>query len=46
MLSEEVRTSDVIFPSAEIIAVGEFQTDVGEALVIYQKYWEKLRSGD
>ncbi|MGA7279773.1 MAG: extracellular solute-binding protein [Desulfocapsaceae bacterium] len=46
LLSEEVRTSEVIFPPAEVIAAGEFQTDVGEALVIYQKYWEKLRSGN
>ena len=46
LLSEEVRTSEVIFPPAEVVAAGEFQTDVGEALVIYQKYWEKLRSGN
>ncbi len=46
LLSEEVRMSEVIFPPAEIVSAGEFQTDVGEALVIYQKYWEKLRSGN
>jgi len=46
LLSEEVRMSEVIFPPAEIVNAGEFQTDVGEALVIYQKYWEKLRSGN
>ena len=45
LLSEEVRQSEVIFPPIEVIRAGEFQTDVGEALVIYQKYWEKLRSG-
>lgn len=46
LLSDEVRQSVVIFPPAEIVEAGEFQTDVGEALVIYQKYWEKLRSGN
>ena len=45
LLSEEVRQSEIIFPPIEVIRAGEFQTDVGEALVIYQKYWEKLRSG-
>jgi spermidine/putrescine transport system substrate-binding protein len=29
-----------------MIAKGEFQTDVGEALLVYQQYWEKLRSGN
>ena len=46
LLSEEVRRSEVIFPPAEVVASGEFQTDVGEALTVYQKYWEKLRSGN
>ena len=46
LLSEEVRHSEIIFPPAEIVKAGEFQSDVGEALVIYQKFWEKLRSGN
>ncbi len=45
MLDETVRSSEIIFPPAEIVKAGEFQTDVGEALPIYQMYWEKLRSG-
>jgi len=45
LLDEKMRTSPVIFPAAEIVANGEFQTDVGEAINLYQKYWEKLRSG-
>ena len=45
LLDEEVRNSEAIFPPAQIVAAGEFQTDVGEALAIYQKYWEKLRTG-
>jgi spermidine/putrescine transport system substrate-binding protein len=46
LLDEEVRTSEIIFPPASVVAAGEFQTDVGEALAIYQQYWEKLRSGN
>ena len=45
MLEETVRRSAIIFPPPEIVKAGEFQTDVGEALPVYQMYWEKLRSG-
>ena len=45
MLDETVRSSKIIFPPPEIVKAGEFQTDVGEALPVYQMYWEKLRSG-
>jgi spermidine/putrescine transport system substrate-binding protein len=46
LLDERVRTSQVIFPDEKTIDAGEFQTDVGKALPIYQEYWEKLRSGN
>ncbi|NLV23194.1 MAG: extracellular solute-binding protein [Deltaproteobacteria bacterium] len=46
LLDEKVRNNKTVFPDAEMIAAGEFQTDVGEALAIYQKYWEKLRAGN
>ncbi len=45
LLDEEVRESKTVFPDGATIDAGEFQTDVGEALEIYQGYWEKLRSG-
>lgn len=43
LLDERISSSHTIFPPAEIVAHGEFQNDVGSALEIYQKYWEKLR---
>lgn len=46
LIDEDVRRSRTIFPSAEIISRGEFQTDVGDALALYQEYWEKLRAGN
>jgi len=33
-------------PSAEDLAKGEFQVDVGEALSIYEKYWQRLKAGN
>ncbi len=46
LLEKSVRDSRIIFPPQEIVAGGEFQTDVGEALQIYQQYWQKLRTGN
>lgn len=46
LISKKVRESATIFPSAEIVKNGEFQTDVGDALPLYQKYWEKLRTAN
>lgn len=46
LLDDNLKNNNTIFPSAEIIANGEFQNDVGPALEIYQKYWEKLRTGN
>ncbi len=46
LLEENVRNSPTIFPPTEIVEKGEFQTDVGDALRIYQKFWEKLRGSE
>ena len=46
LLDEAVRNNKTVFPDKEMIAAGEFQTDVGKALAIYQQYWEKLRAGN
>mgnify|MGYP001813561387 FL=1 len=45
MLDEETRNDPVIFPSTDIIANGEFQTDVGDAIELYNRYWEMLKVG-
>ena len=45
LLDEAVRQDATVYPPAEILAKGEFQLDVGEAIMVYEKYWEKLKSG-
>jgi len=45
LLDDEVRNNQIIYPSAEIIAKGEFQLDVGDAVTTYEKYWELLKTG-
>lgn len=43
-LDEEVRNSDIVYPSEETLARGEFQDDLGEAVKIYEEYWVKLKT--
>jgi spermidine/putrescine transport system substrate-binding protein len=45
LLDEETRNDPVIFPPPEIVSKGEFQTDVGDAIALYNKYWEMLKVG-
>jgi spermidine/putrescine transport system substrate-binding protein len=45
LLDEKTRNNKTIFPDEKTIAAGEFQNDVGTATVIYEKYWELLKSG-
>ncbi len=45
LLDEQLRTNPVVFPSEEVIAAGGFHQDLGEALQIYERYWELLKAG-
>lgn len=45
LLNEETKKNVTIFPPSDLIAKGEFQKDVGDAIEIYNKYWEMLKSG-
>ncbi|MGC9325608.1 MAG: ABC transporter substrate-binding protein [Desulfomonilia bacterium] len=44
MLDEETRNHKAVYPGKEIIEQGEFQTDVGDAILVYEKYWEMLKT--
>lgn len=46
LLDSNISSDRTIFPGPEVIKQGEFQNDVGQAIEIYQKYLEKLRTGD
>jgi spermidine/putrescine transport system substrate-binding protein len=45
MMPEELRTNPVVFPPAEEVEKGEFQNDVGDAILVYERYWERLKTG-
>lgn len=45
LLPDKVRNDRTAYPAPEDLARGEFQVDVGEALPIYEKYWQRLKAG-
>ncbi|RBW51876.1 extracellular solute-binding protein [Marinobacter sp. F3R11] len=46
LLGDEVSGDRASYPAAEDMVNAEFQADIGdEALQIYARYWEKLKSG-
>lgn len=45
LMPEEVKTNPTIFPPAEQVKKGEFQTDVGDAILVYERFWERLKTG-
>jgi spermidine/putrescine transport system substrate-binding protein len=44
MLPEELRNNRVLVPGPEELKNAEFTTSVGEALSIYEKFWEELKA--
>ncbi|KXI29021.1 extracellular solute-binding protein [Paraglaciecola hydrolytica] len=46
LVEEDTRNNPAIFPSEEIIKAGYFQNDVGDAVSIYNQYWELLKVGN
>jgi spermidine/putrescine transport system substrate-binding protein len=44
LMPEELKNNQLINPSAESLKNAQFQDDIGDAINIYDKYWEKLRA--
>ncbi len=45
LLDEEVSADRTVYPTAEDMINAEVQEDVGEALLVYEKFWEMLKAG-
>lgn len=45
-LPAEVRDNPVMYPPPEVLADGEYSLDIGEAITVYAKYWERLKVGE
>lgn len=44
LLPEAVRKDPTVYPPKAVVEKGEFQTDVGDALMVLESYWEKLKT--
>ena len=44
LLPPEDANSPILFPSEAEVAKGVLQSDVGEAIDIYEKYWNRLKA--
>ena len=44
LMPKEMAENPVLFPPAEEVQKGVMQGDVGEAIDIYEKYWNKLKT--
>ena len=45
LLNDKVKNNRIIYPIEEDLVNSEFQVDLGEALEVYEMYWEKLKAG-
>ncbi len=45
LMSESARKNHTIYPTDSDLQNAEFQLDVGDAITVYEKYWEKLKAG-
>lgn len=44
LIPPEIRSNLIVYPTEEDLQRGEFQDDVGEAIMLYNDYWVKLKS--
>ncbi|MDR2105014.1 MAG: spermidine/putrescine ABC transporter substrate-binding protein [Deferribacteraceae bacterium] len=43
-MPDELKNNPLLNPTAEDLQGAEFQTDIGDAVLILEKYWEKLKT--
>lgn len=46
LMSKDMQNNPVINPSKEILKRGYLQNDLGDAIPVYDKYWELLKIGE
>jgi spermidine/putrescine transport system substrate-binding protein len=46
LMPPEIRNNPALYPPHELLARGEFETDIGDqAYGLFEKYWEQLKIG-
>jgi spermidine/putrescine transport system substrate-binding protein len=46
LMDDVVKNNRIVYPNEQDLLNSEFQVDLGDALPIYEKYWEKLKAGE
>lgn len=46
LLPVALRNNKTVYPPADVVAKSEFQSDVGEAVKVYDEYWNRLKAGN
>ena len=46
ILSVSLRNNKTVYPPADVLAKSEFQDDVGQAVSVYDEYWNRLKAGN
>ncbi|MEW5773875.1 MAG: extracellular solute-binding protein [Thermodesulfobacteriota bacterium] len=46
MLPVSLRNNKIVYPPADVVARSEFQDDVGQAVTVYDEYWNRLKAGN
>ncbi|NJL60285.1 MAG: extracellular solute-binding protein [Desulfobacteraceae bacterium] len=44
LMNPKVRNNKTVYPDDDIVKKGEFQTDVGDAILTYERLWEQLKA--
>lgn len=44
LLPKSVQTNRIIYPNTTDLKNSEFQTDIGSAVKVYEKYWERFKA--
>jgi spermidine/putrescine transport system substrate-binding protein len=45
LLDEKLRNNKTVFPDDADIARGSYHQDLGDAILVYEKYWQRLKAG-
>jgi len=46
LLPVSLRNNKTVYPPADVVARSEFQSDVGEAVAVYDEFWNRLKAGN
>ncbi len=46
LLAVSLRNNKTVYPPADMLAKSEFQNDVGEAVAVYDAFWNRLKAGN